>query len=167
MSWLSRVLNVMRRSRLDADLDEEIRFHLEARAEEFRKAGIPAEEAGQRARRLFGNTLLVRESSRDVKLLPRLESIRRDVEFGLRLWRRDKIVTAAALVSLSLAIGACTAAFSLIDALILRPLPVDDPHSLIYVALRAPGDSRDGLSFNYRLFAECVMPPGRTCASSR
>lgn len=83
----------------------------------------------------------------------RFESIRRDVEFGLRLCRRNKIVTAAAIVSLSLAIGACTAAYSLIDALILRPLPVDDPHSLIVVAQRAPGESRDALSFNYPLFA--------------
>jgi putative ABC transport system permease protein len=154
MSWLSRFANVMRRGRLDADLDEEIRFHLEARIEEFTKAGMSAEEERKRACHQFGNTLLVRESSRDIKLFPRLESIVRDVEFGLRLCRRSKSVTAAALVSLSLAIGACTAAFSLLDALILRPLPVEDPQSLIYVALRAPGDSRDGLSFNYPLFGE-------------
>jgi putative ABC transport system permease protein len=83
----------------------------------------------------------------------RFESIRRDVQFGLRLCRRNKIVTAAAIVSLSLAIGACTAAYSLIDALILRPLPVDDPHSLIFVAQRAPAENRDALSFNYPLFA--------------
>ena len=64
------------------------------------------------------------------------------------------MVTAAALVSLSLAIGACTAAFSLIDALILRTLPVDDPRSLVYLALRTPAEPRDGLSFNYPLFRE-------------
>ena len=63
-------------------------------------------------------------------------------------------VTGAALVSLSLAVGACAAAFSLIDALILRTLPVDEPESLIYVGLRAPGAPRDGLSFNYPLFRE-------------
>jgi predicted permease len=84
----------------------------------------------------------------------RLESIVRDIAFGLRVCRGSKAVTAAAVVSLSLAIGACTAAFSLIDALLLRPLPVDDPSSLIYVAVRAPGETRDGLSFNYPLFRE-------------
>ena len=110
--------------------------------------------ARAQARRQFGNTLLIRESSRDIKLWPRLESILRDVGFGLRLCLRNKTVTAAAVVSLSLAIGACTAAFSLIDALILRPLPVNDPRSLIYIALRVPGENRDGLSFNYPLFVE-------------
>ena len=88
----------------------------------------------------------------EIEFLPRLESIGRDLRFSLRLCRRHKTVTAAAVVSLSLAIGACTAAFSLIDALILRPLPVDDPESLTYLALRAPGATRDGLSFNYPLF---------------
>ncbi len=154
MSWLSRFLNVLHRNRLDRDLDEEIRFHIDARTEELTRAGLSAEEAQMRARQQFGNPLPLRESSRDIKLIPRLDSILSDIGFGFRLWRRHKIVTAAAVVSLSLAIGACTAAFSLIDALILRPLPVDDPQSLIYVALRAPSDSRDGLSFNYPLFGE-------------
>ena len=154
MSWLSRLVGVMRRTRVDRDLDEEIRFHLEARTEEFTRAGMTAEAASARARRQFGNPLLVRESSHDVKVVPRLESILRDIGFALRLCRRNKLVTAAALVSLSLAIGACTAAFSLIDALVLRALPVETPRSLIYVALRAPADSADGLSFNYPLFRE-------------
>ena len=119
-----------------------------------RTDGLPAEDARAQARRQFGNTLLKRESSRDIKLLPRLESILRDVGFGLRLCLRNKTVTAAAVLSLSLAIGACTAAFSLIDALILRPLPVTDPQSLTYIALRVPGATQDGLSFNYPLFAQ-------------
>jgi hypothetical protein len=87
-------------------------------------------------------------------MLPRLESVFRDISCATRLWRRHKLVTGAALVSLSLAVGACTAAFSLIDALILRTLPVDDPRSLIYVALRTPAETGDGLSFNYPLFRE-------------
>jgi macrolide transport system ATP-binding/permease protein len=81
-------------------------------------------------------------------LFPWADSILRDIGFGVRLWRRHKAVTAAGGVSLSLAIGACAAAFSLSDALILRPLPVDDPRSLIDVAQRAAAHTRDGLSFN-------------------
>ena len=154
MSWLSRLVNVIRRDRVDRDLDEEMRFHLAARTDDLVRDGMPAEDARAQARRQFGNPLLMRESSRDIKLLPRLESILRDVGFGLRLCLRNKTVTAAAVVSLSLAIGACTAAFSLIDALILRPLPVNDPQSLTYIALRAPGATQDGLSFNYPLFAQ-------------
>jgi predicted permease len=164
MSWLSRLVNVVRPSRVDRDLDEEIRFHLEARVAEFTKAGMPAEEARRQARRQFGNELVVRELSRDIKLLPRFESVLRDIVFGLRLCRRDKIVTAAAVISLSLAIGACAAGFSLVDALVLRPLPVDDPGSLIRLALRAPGDTRDALSFNYPLFRD-LREAGRSQVS--
>ena len=153
MSWLSRLVNVVRRDRVDGEIDEEMRFHLAARAEDLTSRGMPADEAQAQARRQFGDTLRLRESSRDIKLSSRLESILLDVAFGLRLWGSNKVVTAAAVVSLSLAIGACTAAFSLVDALILRPLPVHQPGSLIYIALRAPGDTRDGLSFNYPLFA--------------
>ena len=154
MSWLSRLVNVVRHARVDRDLDDEIRFHLEARVAEFTKAGMPAAEAERLARRQFGNTLVLRESSRDIKLLPRFESVLRDIAFGLRLCRRYKMVTAAAVISLSLAIGACAAGFSLVDALVLRSLPVDDPQSLIRIALRAPGDTRDALSFNYPLFRD-------------
>ena len=154
MSWLSRFVRVIRSDRLNRDLDDEMRFHLDARTEEYTKAGLSIEDARAQARRQFGSPALLRDASRDIKLLPRLESILRDVSFATRLWRRNKLVTGAALVSLSLAVGACTAAFSLIDALILRMLPVDDPQSLIYVAVRVPTEDRDGLAFNYPLFRE-------------
>jgi len=154
MSWISRAVGVFRSGRLNRDLDDEIRFHLEARIEEYTSEGLSFAEASARARREFGSPALVRDASRDIKLLPRLDAILRDVTFAIRLWRRNKLVVGAALVSLSLAIGACTAAFSLIDAVILRTLPVDDPSSLIYVALRAPDEPRDALSFNYPLFRE-------------
>ena len=161
MSWVSRLLRVVTPGRVDRDLEAEMRLHLEERTEEYARAGMPLEEARARACREFGNPLLLRESSHDVKVLPRIESILRDIGFGLRLWRRDKLTTTAALVSLSLAIGACTAAFSLIDALILRTLPVDDPRSLIHLGVRAPADTRDGLSFNYPLFRELRHAGGR------
>lgn len=154
MSWISRFARVMRRGRVDRDLDEEIRFHLEARTDEYVRSGMAPEEARARARRQFGNPVLAREASHDVKVLPWLESIVRDIGFAVRLSRRNKTVTVAAVVSLSLAIGACAAAFSLIDALVLRTLPVADPQSLIYIAMRAPADDRDALSFNYPLFRD-------------
>jgi predicted permease len=88
-----------------------------------------------------------------VKLLPWVDSIVRDTRYGSRMLRKSPIVTAAAILSLALAIGACTAAYSLIDALILRPLPVRDPEGLVY--LTYPSD-RPGApehdSFNYPLF---------------
>lgn len=152
MSWLSRFLNGIRRDRLNRDLEDEIQFHLAARMEDLTRAGMSPQQAKEQAGRQLGDALRLRESSREIKLFPRFESILMDVAFGLRLCRKNKIVTAAAVVSLSLAIGACAAAFSLINALILRPLPVNDPERLVYAVYRSPGDPDDRAFFNYPLF---------------
>ena len=124
MSWLSRLTNVFRSGSLDHDLDAELQFHIETRTDELIAKGMSPEDAEREARRHFGNRLLLRESSRDAKLFSWLESVLQDLRFGLRMLRKNAGVTTAAVLVLSLAIGACTAAFSLIDALILRPLPV-------------------------------------------
>jgi hypothetical protein len=102
MSWFSRFMNVVRRDRLTRDLDDEIRFHVASRAEELTRAGMSPEQAKKQAGRQLGNPLLLRESSRDIKLFPRLESILLDVAFGLRICRKSAIVTAAAVVSSAL-----------------------------------------------------------------
>lgn len=160
MSWFSRCLNVFRRDRLDRDLDEELQFHLAARMEDFTRDGLSAQLAKEKADRQLGNYLLMRESSGDIKLIPRVESILSDVVFGFRLCQKNIAVTVAAVVSLGLAIGACVSAFSLIDALILRPLPVHDPERLVYIAYRAPADTQDSYSSNYPLF-ERLRDAGR------
>ena len=142
MSWLSRVHNAFRSDRLDQDLRDELEFHIETRTEELIRSGVDPKDAAYTARRAFGNALAVRERSRETKLMPRLESLWQDVRFGVRTLRKDRTVTAAAVVTLSLAIGACTAAFTLIDALLLRPLlPVPAPRQLVelsYPRLRVP-----------------------------
>jgi predicted permease len=139
MSRLSRFLNVFRRDHLGREFDDEIRFHLAERTEEFTRRGMSSEQARQEATRRLGSQILLRESSRDIKVLPWLASIVQDLAFGLRLLRKNPAVTAAALLSLSLATGACTAAFSLIDALILRPLPVNDAQRLVYLTFTLQG----------------------------
>ena len=141
MAWWSRLANVLRSSRLERELDEEQRFHIEARADALAEAeGLSREAALERAARQFGHRLSLREASRDAKLAVWLESLWRDVALGVRLLRKDAVISSAAIVSLGLAIGACTAAFALIDALILRELPVRDPRSLVYVG-RAGGET--------------------------
>jgi len=139
MSWLSRARNAFRAGRVESELDEEMRFHLEARAEELMREGREANDAEREARRRMGNLLALREESRDVKLAPWMESLWRDARFGVRMLWKDRVVSLAALVSLALAIGACTAAFLLIDALILRPLPVRQPERLIYLTYEEGG----------------------------
>ena len=133
MSWLSRLANAFRPSGVDRALDDEMAFHIESRIADLVAGGMTRRAAEAMARRQFGNRLQLREQSRDVKLLPWLDSLVRDVRLGVRMLRKNGPVTAAAIVSLALALGACAAAFSLVDALILRPLPVHQPGRLIYL----------------------------------
>ena len=122
MSLWSRIGNVLRGDRLNREIDEELEAHLEEAMAEGRD---PLE-----ARRAFGSAVRHRENSRDVRLVEWLESLRRDAVFGWRQLNKTKITSAAAILSLALAIGACTSAFRLIDALLLRPLPVENPERL-------------------------------------
>jgi len=153
MSLWSRLTNVFRSDRLDEDLDDEQRFHIEARAEDLEARGLSREAALAQAARQFGRRLQLRESSRDVKLASWLDSLWRDLRFGQRLLRKDGVVSLSAVVSLGLAIGACTAAFSLVDALILRKLPVRDPDTLVYLdRVGGPKDGPSTPTLSYTLF---------------
>src|ERR1035438_5974929 len=96
MSWLSRLTNAFRPDRLDDELEEELRFHLEARAEEAVRGGMNPQEAAREARLRLGNELHTRETSRDAKLLPWLESLLRDARFGFRMLCKESAATDAA-----------------------------------------------------------------------
>jgi len=126
MSWYSRIVNVFRGDRLSREIDEELRAHLDEAIEQGRD---PAE-----ARRALGPALQLREESRDVRLVAWLDSLRADAAFGWRQLLKNKVASSAAILSLALGIGACTGAFRLIDALLLRPLPVDHPEQLYALA---------------------------------
>ncbi len=134
MSWLSRFANVFRSDRVDCELDDELQFHLEERAADLIRRGMTPDAAAREARRQLGNRLRITESSREVKLLVWFESIVTDLRLGLRMLRKNAVVSAAAVLSLGLSIGACIAAFSLIDALILRTLPVPEPERLFQLS---------------------------------
>jgi putative ABC transport system permease protein len=134
MSWWSRLTNVARAGTVDDELDAELQFHREERIRELMNDGMSRDAATAAVERRFGNPLRWREQSRDIKLLPWLDSLVRDVRHGARMLRKNATVTTAAVLSLSLALGACVAAFSLVDALILRQLPVRQPGQLIYLA---------------------------------
>jgi len=134
MSLWSRLSNVFRTDRIDRDLDDEIHFHIEERARELMAEGRSRDEAVRQAERKFGNRLQLREQSRDVKMLPWLDSAITDASLGVRMMRKNAVATATTLVSLSLALGACAAAFSLLDALVFRPLPVRQPDQLVYLS---------------------------------
>lgn len=147
MSWWSRMVNAFRRDSLDNELLEEMEFHVEMRTREGVAAGLSPEEAAREARRSLGADLRQRERSHDLKLNARLESIVRDIRMGLRLMRKNPVFSGAAVLSLGLAIGANTSAFSLIEALILRPLPVNDPQSLYSIASPHAFGEQDAFSY--------------------
>jgi predicted permease len=149
MSLWSRITNVFRSDRLNREIDEELESHIQEAIEHGRD---PAE-----VRRAFGSTLRHREESRDVRLLTWLDSLRADAIFGLRQLNKNKITSGAAILSLALAIGACTSAFRLIDALLLRPLPVVEPEGLYILSLHGAGfDGKPGTfdEYPYPLFRQ-------------
>src|SRR5882762_746518 len=134
MPLWSRLANVLRGDRLNREIDEEFQSHIE---EAIAHGRDPVE-----ARRAFGSAFRHRETSRDIKLVAWLESLLADAIFGWRQLNKTKVTSAAAILSLALAIGACTSAFRLVDALLLRPLPV--AHSDQLYALSRHGISWDG-----------------------
>ena len=147
MSLWNRMANVFRRERISAEIDEEIRLHIEEAVE----AGRDPEEV----RRAFGSALRKREESRDARIAVWLESLWSDAVFGARVLAKNKTASGAAVLSLALTIGACTGAFRLVDALLLRPLPVAHPerlHYLTYEFTDQNGKKDSGDSFEYPLF---------------
>ncbi|HEX4229244.1 MAG TPA: ABC transporter permease [Bryobacteraceae bacterium] len=149
MSLLSRLANVFRRDRLSREIEEELASHIEEAIEQGRDRA--------EARRAFGSTLRQREASRDVKVASWLDSLRADAVFGCRQLRKTKIASAAVILSLALAIGSCTAAFRLIDALLLRPLPVKDParlYVLLYHGTDFDGIVQTGDGWMYPMFRQ-------------
>jgi putative ABC transport system permease protein len=134
MSLWSRIVNSVRGDGLNREIDEEVQSHI---AEAVEQGRDPAE-----ARREFGSPLRYGEESRDVRIVPWLQSLLADAVFGWRQLKKKKVTSAAAILSLALAIGACTAAFRLIDALLLRPLPVAGAERLYALSREAFFDGK-------------------------
>src|SRR4029450_8526185 len=113
-----------------ADLKAEIRAPLDEKVASLVAAGMPHAEAERAARRAFGNVTNVEEAGRDVWRMPRVDDLVADVGFAFRFVRRSPAFAAVAVSSLALGIGANLAVFTVIDALLLRPLPGDHPAAL-------------------------------------
>ncbi len=132
---LRSVMNALfRRDRFEDAMSEELRFHLDAYAADLERAGVPPAEAQRRARMAFGNIDVVKQDARQSRGLRLIDETWQDLRYSIRLMRKTPAFTAAAVLSLGLGIGANTAIFSLIDAVLLRTLPVENPHELFFLA---------------------------------
>src|SRR5580698_8328322 len=130
-------MNWQRRER---DLDAELRAHLEMAAEDARARGSSAEAARLAALREFGNRDLVKETTRDIWGHNPFHGIADDIRAGLRTFRKNPAFAAVLILTLALGIGANTAIFSLIDAVMLRSLPVSHPEQLVQLRMGADDD---------------------------
>jgi predicted permease len=136
MQILNRLFN--RHRRYD-DLSVSIQEHLDERVEELMEEGMLRKEAEQTARREFGNIALIQERSREEWQWPALESIIDDLKFAFRRLRKSPGFAATVLLTLAIGIGANTAGFSVLNSVLLRPLPYPEPQQLISLHLNAPG----------------------------
>jgi predicted permease len=133
--WRRRLLMFLNRGRFQRELDEEMRLHLELRRQQQMAAGLGEEAARQSAQRRFGNVTRMKEKSHMAWGWNWLESFLQDAGYGVRSMLRTRAVTVVALVSLALGIGANTAIFSLLDAVMLRSLPVKEPQQLVKLGI--------------------------------
>lgn len=147
MSIWSRFINVFRSDSLNREIDEELNAHFEEAIQEGRDIA--------EVRKAFGSSLRYKERSRDVRLVAWLDSLYADSVFGWRQLVKKPVTSIAAVLSLALAIGSCTSVFRLIDALLLRPLPVQHADRLYAMSLHGTGPDgsiRDSDSNEYPQF---------------
>lgn len=143
-SFFSKLKSSNRRRKKEAELQEELRFHLDEESSDLEGRGVPREEARYAARRDLGNLTAVREDTRAAWTWLWLEQLAQDLRYALRMMAANKTFSALAILSLALGIGANTAIFSFMDSILLRSLPVSDPQSLVLLSWHRPSPGMFG-----------------------
>ncbi|MGA8595998.1 MAG: ABC transporter permease [Bryobacteraceae bacterium] len=145
----------IRHFRSDADLEDELRVHLEMQAEDHAEAGMPLTEARRRARLQLGREKTIVEKIRDQEFITMIESWYRDFSLGFRNLRKNPVFCLTAILTLAFGIGANTAIFALLYGLLLRSLPVKDPQQLAHIGIISGASKfNDAESMPYRMLEQ-------------
>src|SRR6266567_1101260 len=137
-----------RRSQTESELEEELRAHIQLRADDLERSGLGRIEAERRARIEFGGHERFKEECREAIAGNFIDILIRDVRFGLRMLRKSSCVTANAVLTMALGIGATTAIFSVVDATLLAPLPYPQPEQLVSIQDNFPGVGAQDVGFS-------------------
>src|SRR5260221_5473820 len=145
--WIVRFGGLFNKQRKDCELDEEIESHLQFHIEDNIRLGMTPDEARRQAMIQFGGIESTKESYRDQRGLPVLDTFFQDIRFGARQLRKNPGFAAVAVLTLALGIGANTAIFSVVDAVLLRPLAYPDSGQLVWLYERGPDWSGGSISY--------------------